>query len=416
MRYVIIGNSAAGVFAAEAIRAIDPVGPLSLISWETGPPYSRCLLPYYLEGTISEEGLYIRPACFYEALNIKTYLGRKVVHVHPALQKVILDDGEEILYDKLLLATGADSRIPPIPGGNLPGVFTFRHLEDAQNLRQYALNSHRALVIGGGLVGVEVAAALRELGLEVTVVESLPYLLPQALDERGGYLVKQVLLGKGIRVVLERQVVSILGEEKVKGVLIDDGRLIPCDLVVVAVGVKANCDLLSPWGAEINMGLIVNNYMETSLANIYAAGDVAEHYDLAQGKRALTAVWPAAANQGRVAGLNMAGEPKAFPGYLNVNTAEICGLRLATAGLTKAKEAGEREYYYFDTASCLYRKIITREGRLVGMIFMGQIEGVGILSNWILKGEKVEGYEEEILRGNFWAKGRKWWYAGLQSH
>ncbi|SMB92466.1 Pyridine nucleotide-disulphide oxidoreductase [Thermanaeromonas toyohensis ToBE] len=414
MRYVIIGNSAAGTFAAEALRALDPEAKITMISREEGPPYSRCLLPYYLEGAISEEGLYIRPPGFYEVLGIEAYLGREAVQIHPGLKKVFLDDGREIIYDRLLLATGAEPRLPPIPGRELFGVFTFRHLEDARKLRQQALKSRRAVVVGGGLVGVEVAAALRGLGLEVTLVEFLPHLLPQALDERGSSLVQKALASHGIEVILERQVAAILGEDEVKAALLNDGRLIPCDLVVVAVGVRAAIDLLSPWGAEVNLGLVVNDFLQTSLPGIYAAGDVVEHYDLAQGKRGVTAVWPAAATQGRVAGCNMAGRKARLAGYINVNTAEICGLRIAAAGLPKALSKEDHEYYYLDRASCQYRKIVTRQGRLVGMILIGRIEGAGILANFILKGEIIEGYEREILHGNFWAKGRRWWYAGLQ--
>ncbi|QGP91564.1 Nitrite reductase [NAD(P)H] [Neomoorella glycerini] len=401
MDYVIVGNSAAAVFAVEAIRCEDPGGKITLISTETGPPYSRCLLPYYLEGQIQEEGLWIRPPSFYEALGVRTCLGRRAVKVRPASGVVVLAGGEEVPYDRLLIATGAAARIPPIPGREACGVFTFRNLEDARQLKSFAAHCRQAVVIGGGLVGVEAAAALRGLGLAVTIVEFLPYLLPQALDERGASLIAIALRARGIDLALGRQVTAILDGDKVTGVSLDDGRVIPCDLVVVGVGVKTNYDLLADAGADINAGIIVDDHMATSLPGIYAAGDVAEHFDLARGERGIVAVWPSAAAQGRVAGYNMAGLPREHRGSLAVNATEIGGLPLASAGLPAATGVDDREYFTLDSTRMTYRKIVTRKGRLAGMTLIGDLRGAGVITGLIARGAVIEGHEKEFIQGNF---------------
>ena len=395
MRYLIIGNSAAGVFAAETIRGLDPDGQITMISNENCLPYSRCLTSYYLGKEISEEMMYIRDKAFYVETGIDFQVGY-VERVDADSKSVLLDKGERVTYDKLLVATGSSPFNPPLEGSDIEGIFELRTLDDAKALAEYAPKVKAAVVMGAGLVGLKGAHGLRELGIEVTIVGSAPQVLRHSIDEESAGILTRLLEEDGYRVLLNTKVTQVLGEEdadgrtSVSGVLLNTGEQIPCQMIIRAVGVRPNVKLVSDSGVSVNYGIIVDEKMQTSVEDIYAAGDVAEAFDLLSGEKGVSALWPTATEQGIVAGCNMAGVKREYAGSLALNSAVICGVGIISTGIVKFPPGEGTVLMASEPDKNFYRKFLIQDGRLVGMVMVGDIEGAGILSGLIRKKAKVD--------------------------
>ena len=395
LRYLIIGNSAAGVFAAETIRGLDPNGQIIMISNEDCLPYSRCLTSYYLGNEISEEMMYIRDKAFYPETGIDFQVGY-VVRVDVDSKSVLLDSGEKVPYDKLLIATGSSPFNPHLEGSNLEGIFELRTLDDAKAVAKFAPNVKSAVVMGAGLVGLKGAHGLHELGINVTIVGSAPQVLRHSIDVESAEILTRRLEEDGYRVLLNTKVTKVLGEEgsdgrmSVSGVLLNTGEQIPCQMIIRAVGVRPNVKLVSDSGVSVNYGIIVDDEMQTSVKDIYAAGDVAEASDLLSGDKSVNAIWPSATEQGTVAGCNMAGVKRKYLGSLAVNSAVISGVGIISAGLVNLPPGEGSVLKAYEPNKNFYRKFMIKDGRLVGMIMVGDIEGAGILSGLIRKRAKVD--------------------------
>lgn len=378
MRYVIIGNSAAGISAAETIRRLDKSGRITVISDEGFPVYSRCLLPHLIAGERSEEELLLRPEDFYEAQGIEALLGRRVVSIEPEAKRIVLADGEELTYDQLLLAVGGSPLIPEIEGIDREGVFGLRTIEDARRIIAASREAERAVVIGGGLIGLRAAFALHKRGLAVTAIEMLPRVLPQQLDGAASRILSQAIVAYGVELILGQTVQEIVGRDgRVEGVLLADGRRVDCRLVVVAVGVRPNIELARAAGSATERGVLVDERMRTSVADIYAAGDVAETFDVVTGERTLSALWPSAVEQGRLAGYNMAGVAREYEGALGLlNAVEFAGIPVISVGVIAPRDDG---YEVLATQrGDVYRKLVLRGNRLVGALLLGEIERAGV--------------------------------------
>ncbi len=400
VKYLIIGNSAGGIGAAEAIREVDRQGALAIISDEPYPAYSRPLISEYLARERSLEGMLFRPADFYEKNKISTFLGSRVKGLFLNEHAVELDDGKRIAWERLLVATGGLPIVPQIEGVEKKGVFTFITLEDAKAIDHYLDGAARAVVIGGGLIGISVTEALVKRGVKVTVVEMKERILNTILDEETSAREEATIGEAGVSLVTGRTVAKISSDEKtVSSVTLDNGQVVPCDLVIVAIGVLPRTELVSGTGIKINRGIVVDRHMATSSPDVYACGDVAEAYDFIYGENRLNPVWPNAYIGGRVAGLNMAGVRTEYQGGLAMSSLKYFGLDVVSAGIvTPPDDSYEVLSNIYDDN---YRKVVLKDGLVVGMVFMGNIEKSGIVYNLIKDRINVSGFKQALVARDF---------------
>ena len=385
MRYIIIGGSAAAISAIEAIRTVDQTSPIELFSDEAIPLFSRVLLPYYVAEELPKSLLNFRSADFFEQNKVNPHLGIKVTEVLPDSKTIQANDGNRYAYDKLLIATGGKPIIPPIPGIDKEGVSPLKTMEDAERI--YQMKGTRAVVIGAGSIGVESSISLKRRGFKVTLLEQLGHVLPTVFDEEAASIVKKRVEELGIEVVTGEKAVQFTGNHHVRSV-VTDTREIECDMVVLAVGVKPAVELSEKAGIEIGSlgGIKVDPQMMTSLPNIYAAGDVAETYDIARGTKFINAIWPCAFEQGHVAGLNMAGEQTSYEGsYRRNSIGNFIGIPAISIGVTHVDVCtdcapGDQFQEIKKRTKDTYRKLILRNGCIIGAILVGQTQKAGLFS------------------------------------
>ncbi len=404
-KYLIIGNSAGGIGAAEAIREIDKVGTIAVVSEEPYPAYSRPLISEYLAKRCPLQRMLFRPPDFYEKNNIQAILGQKVMELNIDKHSIKLDGGRRIAWEKLLLATGGLPIVPKITGIDLKGVFAFTTLDDAKAiddfLNEYPKRKVRAVVIGGGLIGVSVTEALMKRGVEVTIVEMKERILNTILDEEASALEEEALKQAGVEIITGHTV-SKVGSYlpgEATGVTLDDGRPVPCEMVVVAIGVQPRAELTSGTGIKTNRGIVVDRYMATSVPDVYACGDVAEAYDFVYGESRLTPIWPNAYLGGRIAGLNMAGIPAKYPGGTAMNSMKYFGVNVVSAGMVTPPD-GNCEVVS-KKHDDIYKKVILKDGLIVGMVFSGDIEKSGIVYNLMKDRVNVEAFKQVLVADDF---------------
>ena len=399
-KYLIIGNSAGGIGAAEAIRQVDKEGALAIVSDEPYPAYSRPLISKYLTGERTLEEILFRPPDFYSQNNILFLPGKKVMHVEPRRQSVQLGDGADITWEKLLLATGGNPIFPRMKGSNKTGVFTFTNLDDAKAVDRFLDNARKAVVIGGGLIGISVTEALIKRGADVMVVEMKESILNTILDQQASLVAEEVLSQAGVRIITGHTVLEINGREAVEGVILDNGDAMPCDLVLVAIGVSPRSELALGANLEINRGIVVDRHMGTKHPGVYACGDVAEAYDFVYGENRLTPIWPNAYVGGMIAGLNMAGVTAEYPGGTAMNSLNYFGFDITSAGMPTAPNDNG-----YETISKLedniYQKVILKDDLIMGMVFVGNIDKSGIIFGLMRDRVNVESFKECLLADDF---------------
>lgn len=398
-KYLIVGNSAGGVGAAEAIRQIDKKEPMVIISDEPYPSYSRPLISKYLSGERDLDGMLYRPASFYDQNSITTMFGKKVNNLDLDSHTAELDD-EKIVWETLLLATGGKPIVPKMDGDDKKGVFPFITLNDAKAIDGFLYNVGEAVVIGGGLIGMSVTEALKKRGLNVSVVEMKDRVLNTILDEQASLMAEETIRHSGVKVITGHTVAEITGNERVTGAILDDGRKIPCNLVVIAIGVLPRIELALGAGIEVNRGILVDNHMRTSHPDVYSCGDAAEAYDFLYGTNRVIPIWPNAYLEGKVAGRNMAGTETEYSGGTAMNSLNYFGLDIATAGMVNPPEGDECEVISVQNDAS-YQKIIIREDRLVGMVFVREIEKSGMLFGLMRDQVDVGSFKQAILASDF---------------
>lgn len=403
-KYLIIGNSAGGIAAAEAIREMDKAGEITIISDEPYPAYSRPLISEYLAKRCPLERMLFRPADFYEKNNIRTFLGKKAQHLDIDKHIVELESGEKIRWEKLLLATGGLPIVPEIEGIGLKGVFTFTKLDDAKAIDEFL--SHygikvRAIVIGGGLIGVGVTEALVKRGIEATIVEMKERILNTILDEEGSTLEEKTLTEAGVEIITGHTVGKIGSylPGEATGVTLDDTRPIPCELVIVAIGVRPRLDLATGTGIKVNRGIVVDRRMATSNPEVFACGDVAEAHDFIYGENRLTPIWPNAYMGGRVAGFNMAGVPTEYSGGTAMNSLKYFDLAVASAGMVNPPD--DSYEVISNRYDHMYKKVVLKDGLVVGMVFAGDIEKSGIVFSLMKDRVEVERFKQALVAEDF---------------
>lgn len=405
VKYLIIGNSAGGIGAAEAIREVDSTGAIAIVSSEPYPAYSRPLIAEYLGEGCPLERMLFRPPDFYEKNNIGTFLGRKVERLDLNEHVVVLDSGDEILWEKLLLAAGGLPIIPRVSGVERGGVFSFTTLDDAKAidhyLNQISRRRVRAVVIGGGLIGVSVTEALVKRGVAVTIVEMKEWLLNTILDETASALEAVKLREADVKIITGHTVgeVTSYSSGTVTSVTLDDGTVIPCELVILAIGVRPRNELVAETGVKVNRGIVVDRHMATSHPDVYACGDVAEAYDFVYDECRLTPIWPNAYLGGKIAGWNMAGRPVEYPGGTAMNSLKYFGLDVASAGIVNPPDNSYEVLSRSEDST--YRKIVLKDGRLVGMVFVGNIEKSGIVFNLMKNKVNIEGFKQALIAEDF---------------
>lgn len=398
-RHVIVGCGAAGWSAVQAIRSHDRQSAITLVSGEAAPPYARMLLSYWLEGKAGEEAMCPFPAGYFEGLGVEILSGQRATAVDPQRRLVILADGQRLSYDELLIAAGASPWRPSIAGLDLPGVFNLWTLDDVRGILATVRRGGEAVIIGAGFIGMQAVDALFKLGMACTVVELLPQVLPRILDAEAARLVESVLRERGVRVLTSSHVTEIRSaarRKKRKEVVLRDGRALPADLVVTATGLSPNVELARTAGLETATGILVDDAMRTSAPHVYAAGDVAEGRDLSTGQGAVHAIWPTAVDQGRTAGLNMAGVAVSYPGSLSMNTVEVVGVPLASAGLSEGENLEFQTHQ--EPARRAYRKLAFRNGRLVGAILVGETGDIGLLQAMIRQQADLSRWKDSLAR------------------
>ena len=363
-RYVIIGGGIAGTTAAEAIRAEDGDGEITIVSDEKHRLYSRIMLPNYLAGRVAKDKLFMRRPEWYSDHGVELRTGEKAVSIDAAGKKVSLESGEVVEYDKLLLANGASSFIIPFPGHDLGGVQAMRTIEDVDKLVTATEGGKKVVLIGGGLLGLEMAAALSHRGAQVTVIEVFAWLLPRQLDPQGGEVLKKMLEKQGLSFRLDAKVESILGEGTVRAVKLPDEELAAA-AVLMSAGVRPNLDLAKTAGIEVDKGVIIDDKTQTSVADIYAAGDCTEHKGRPYG------VWPAAEEQGQTAGTLMAGGAAEYTGTTMGQSLKVSGVQVFSAGEINAEGDATEERTSTDET---YRKVVkNKDGKIIGAILIGDV-------------------------------------------
>lgn len=403
--YVIIGNSAAGIGAVEGIRSVDQKGTVAIISDEQHHTYSRPLISYYLGGVVEPNNMYFRPKNFYRDYNAEPMLGEVVTKIDTGAKSVTVGvgAGKKIKYGKLLIATGGRPFVPPIENLEGPGVFTFTKWDDAKALAKAAEKAETAVVVGGGLIGLKACEGLLNLGIKVTVVELADRVLSTILDVKGSKMFGEHLKALGVTLVTGDTALAINrdGEESVTGVTLKGGKTIETDIVVVAIGVIPNTVLAEGAKIKKDRGLIVDGHLMTSAKDVYAAGDCVETYDVLRKIRRPQPIWPNAYEQGRVAGMNMAGQETEYAGSFGMNSIEVKGLPTITVGMYDAEGPGFEILSKSDPDGMSYKKVIIKDDRVVGAVFVGDIDRAGIMTGLIKDRVNVKAFKHDLISSSF---------------
>jgi len=410
-KYVIIGASAAGIGAVEAIREIDPEGTLTVITEETCSHYSRPMISDFVSGKADLQKVSCRTENFWKENNVDAALGKKVTAINFEEKTVQLESGEKIPYEKLLLATGGKPFVPKMEGSDKDGIFTFTTLNDAQLLAAKidAIKARSAIVIGAGLIGVSVTEALVKRGLKVTMVELQGKILSLLLDPKGSDIMEAVIRKAGVNIITGQSVQKIIGKPEndaaVGGVILTNGNQVPCDLVVVAIGVIPRSELVAGTPVKTNRGIVVDCMMQTSVPDVYASGDVAEAYDFVLNQNRLLPLWPLAVLEGQVAGCNMAGKKTTYAGGTNMSSLKYFGIPVVSVGLANPKDDPTLEVLVkFDPEHNIYKKVVLKNNIIVGLTLVNSIERAGILYYLMKNQINVKKFKPQLLADEFsWA-------------
>lgn len=387
VKYLIIGNGIAGLTAAKEIRKRDKESTISIITQEKYLTYYRIKLTEALESGIEENKLIIHDENWYRENKIETILGMKVTSIEEKNKKVILQNSEIIKYEKLLLATGSKAFIPPIEGRKKKGVFTLRSLKDLKNIRDYIKDKENVIVIGGGLLGLEAAWALKEQGKNVKVVEFAPYLLPRQLDEQLGKKLESKFRDYGIEIFVPALSKEILGKDHVEGLRLEDARELKADFILISTGIRANISMLENTGIKIGKGIIVDENLKSNIDNIFAAGDVAEF------ENQIVGLWTTSMEQGKIAGANMTGDTLEYTSIKPFTRLALGDIKVFSAGDIKEYE----EAYLEGDKKDQYKRIFTRENKIIGGILFGDLKEMNPLREGIFSHEELDEYLKKLL-------------------
>lgn len=392
MQYVIIGGGTAAVGTIEGIRAVDRTGPITLISAEPYPVYGRPLISYLLQGKTTEEKMFgYRPADFYEKNGVTPHLGQTVQAVDAAAKTVTLESGETFPYDKLCICTGSRPFVPPMEGlDQVREQTSFMTLDDAKNLDHMLGNANdkRVLIVGAGLIGLKCAEGILERAQSVTVIDMAPRILPNVMLERPAAIIQKHLERKGVVFHLSDSVARF---DTPTHAILQSGLGIDFDVLVVAVGVRPNTGLAEMAGCAVDRGIRLDDHMQTTVPDIYAAGDCTLSHDISCDTDRILAILPGAYMQGETAGRNMAGGNATFDKAIPMNASGFLGLHMVTAGSYEGTQ-------YLDDNEDGYKLLVTRDDHLVGFILLGDIERAGIYTSLIRERTPLSSIDFDLIR------------------
>lgn len=387
MKYLIIGNSAAAVGCIEGIRSIDPEGPITLLSREPFHTYSRPLISYLLCGKTDEERMKYRADDFYGKNRVTALLGREATSIDPKA-KTVRTAGGTLSYDRLLVATGSRPFVPPAEGMELiEKKFTFLSLDDAHALGAALFPGARVLIVGAGLIGLKCAEGIAGRCKSITVVDLADRILPSILDAESSAVVRTHIEAHGVSFLLGDSVERFTAGEAV----LKSGGTVPYDLVVFAVGVRPNTELVKEAGGRTARGICTDDHCRTSLPGVWAAGDCAESYDITTGQERVLALLPNAYMQGECAGINMAGGDRAYDRAMPMNAIGFFGLHVITAGSYEGES-------FVSRGGNTYKRLVTQGNRLAGYILVGGIERAGIYTTLIRERTPLDTIDFVLIR------------------
>jgi len=395
LRVIIVGNGLAGIISAKTLRELDKKVEIEIFAEEKYHYYPRPNLIEFLAGTIPFERMFAFPQEWYREQNINIHLGKPVTRIFPDSQEIEVAGGKKEKYESLLLANGSFSFTPPFKGTDKKGIFALRTLDDAFELLEYFKNHQRVVVIGGGLLGLEIARAMKSRGAQVDVVEFFDRLLPRQLDIQGASLLKAQIENMGINVHLGLATEEILGQNDVRGLRFKGEREIEMDMAIVAAGVRSNIRLAKEAGLETDRGLVTDDYLQSSNPKIFGAGDVIQHRGRVYG------IIPSSFNQARVVASNILGKKEKYEGTVPSNTLKVAGLDLASVGLVNPEEGTSEEFRKEKKEEGIYKKVVIQKGVVVGAIWMGTKKGVNEISRVISQKINIEKHKTSLLEDDF---------------
>ena len=392
-KYAIIGNSAGAVGCVEGIRRVDKQGEIILLSAEPYHTYSRPLISYLLLGKTDEQRMKYRPDDFYAQNGVQALLGAdyEVLEIDAAAHKLRLADGSTVVYEKLLAACGSLPFVPPTKGlESVEKCFSFMSLADAEGLAAAISPESRVLVVGAGLIGLKCVEGIAERVKQVTVVDLADRVLSSILNAEAAAIVQDYLEKRGIQSVLGDCVAEFAQNT---ATLQNSGRRLEFDVLVMAVGVRPNTALLTAAGAEAERGVLVDEHCQTSLPDVFAAGDCTQGYDVVSGERRILALLPNAYMQGDCAGANMAGQPEEYKRGLALNSIGFWGLHIMSAGVYQGEVIEQ-----VDAANGRYKCLFVQDGRLNGYILVGDVARAGIYTNLVRTRQPLSEVDWQLLQ------------------
>lgn len=401
MRYLIVGNCAAGINAIEGIRRLDKDGKITVISDENSLAYCRSLITDYVAGVRKKDNILYREKNFYDKNGVSLVLGEKASRVDVLKKEVILQKGDSLPYDKLLIATGASPKPLGIKGEEKYGVFGFRTLRDADEIIKLGDETGQAIIFGGGLIGLKAAYGLKKRGVDVWVMVKSPRVLSQVVDTEAAQMIGRWLQENGISIRTGIGPQKILGNSEVEEVLLDNGEKLRAKLVIAGKGVMCNTAVAKGSPIKTHWGVLTDDFLQTSVEGIFAAGDVAETKDIATGSMTINALWTAACEQGRITGMNMVEMVKRYPGSIGANSADFFDLPFISVGAVRVKEEGYEQLIRSNPKEFKYKKVVLKGNRLVGFITINNIENAGVYTALIRKKADISFIKDILLEDYF---------------
>lgn len=395
MRVIVVGNGLAGTIFSKTLRELDPNAEIDIFAKEKYLYYPRPNLIEFLAGNIPPVRLFSFSRKWYASQKISVHLDGPVTKIHADAKQVEVSGGKKERYDALLLANGANSFIPPFTGADKKGVFALRTLDDALAILEWIQDHPQVVIIGGGLLGIEIARAIHARGAEVQVVEFFDRLLPRQLDSQGASVLQSQIENLGIKVHVGVATQEIQGNREVQSLKFKDGGNMKADTAIVAAGVRPNVGLAAEAGLQTDKGVIVNDFLQTSGQDIYAAGDIVQHKDRIYG------IIPASFNQARVAAFNVNGQQKQHTGTIPSNTLKVVGLDLTSIGMVNPEEGASEEFRKVIKERGIYKKLVIQKGKAVGAIWMGTKDKINDINRIILQQVNVEKWKQQLLEDDF---------------
>lgn len=418
--YLIIGNSAAGLAAAESIRELDRTGKIMILTGENYLNYSKPMITYFLAGAVNLDMIHFKDEKFYTDNRLDIRLNTIVKSIDTGKKFLVADDGSRYKFRKLLIASGGRPIIPKIKAAGdisfdfidgtnyekVGGIFTLTNLDDAVRIKNYIEKNDikNISILGGGLIGLKAAEAFLEKGIDVNIIELADRILAATFDREASEIIEKRIKSRGSNIFRNNTIEEVYtGDGKITGYQLKDGRKMECRLLIIAIGVNPDTGFIESGRLEKARGIIVDEHLRTSVENIYAAGDVIEGPDMLLGINRNIAIWPLAVRQGAAAGANMAGGNKRYSGGFFMNSVELLGIPTISMGITNTVEEAEGIEILrdFNADRNMYRKVVIKNNRIIGVILVGNIERAGIYAGLIRNEIDISGVREHITREDF---------------